>query len=115
MTREEAIRQLTHLRDFEDWGYKREANIEAALNLAVEALSAAPPPPRQGWRTIDSVKRDGRAFLALGTLHQNGWLMGEYTGRYIAWWDKETESFVCAELGGFAPTYWMPLPEPPND
>ena len=58
------------------------------------------------WRTIDSAPRDGTWVLlysAAETLEPYG----------AGWWDQVAGTWIMASLGGYEPTHWQPLPEPP--
>lgn len=97
-----------------------EANRERDLEAA--ALALAQPAP-QGWRTIESVPKDGSDILVY---------FGAMGVQQVSWTDRDgNPASECAvwcvddnkygpyplrgycSTGASAPTHWMPLPPPP--
>lgn len=91
------------------------------VDALVDALSAAQPAPggqETGWQPIDTAPKDGTRVLLCDAcfaypkaypqcVAQGFWLE---TGHWGYWADRISDF----QLVWFAPTHWMPLPEPPN-
>jgi hypothetical protein len=69
-----------------------------------------------GWRPIETAPKDGTAVLLGGcspgpAIRIGWWGNGRYLSRTRGW---ERDWTTGADYG-FAPTHWMPLPDPPAE
>jgi len=73
------------------------------------------------WQPIETAPKDGTDIIVMyididtQCVRTAFWLDYEYDPSQDGWW-----TYDCSEVGGalmtriYAPTHWMPLPEPPK-
>lgn len=59
------------------------------------------------WQPIETAPKDGTVVLVIDARHDDDY-------PYPAHWKKGYGWFDPGWDGGYSPTHWMPLPDPPN-
>jgi hypothetical protein len=76
--------------------------------------SSADAPDPSGWRDIASAPKDGKTWVLLGDFKEaepEEHSVGTATFRDGVWTDGFVPRWYWS--GGFAPTHWQPIPDPP--